>query len=62
MTEPELKSPAQIEPLMPGKNKVARALTLAGLIDKKASGTVLAPLSDPRPSAGSDAEQEFGPV
>lgn len=55
----ELKSPAQIEPLLPGKNKTARAKLLEELITKESSGTVLAPVGDPRPAVQADAS-EFG--
>lgn len=58
-TEPELKSPAKIEPLMPGKNKTERAKALAGLCEKESSGTVLAPEADPRPPVRADAAGEF---
>lgn len=55
MTEPKLKSPAQIESLMPGDNKAARAKALASLVTKESSGTVLAPETDPRPAVRADA-------
>jgi len=57
----KLKSPAQIEPMMPGKNKAARAAALADYVSKESSGTVLALESDPRPAAQADAS-EFGEV
>lgn len=58
-TEPELKSPTQVEPLMPGKNKKERAAALADLCSKESSGTVLAPENDPRPPVRADAAGEF---
>lgn len=61
LTEPELKTPAQIEPLLPGKNKAARANMLSDLVSKESSGTVLAPEHDPRPAVRADAS-EFGEV
>lgn len=57
----KLKSPAQIEPLMPGKNKAARAKALDQFVTKESSGSVLAPESDPRPAVQADAS-EFGEV
>jgi hypothetical protein len=59
-TEPELKSPAQIEPMMPGKNKKERAATLAQLVHAVSGGTVLAPVEDKRPAVAIDAATEFG--
>ncbi len=57
MTEPELKTPAQVEPLIPGKNKQARAAAMADLVNKESSGTVLAPDGDPRPAVRADASE-----
>jgi hypothetical protein len=48
--ETSLASPATIEPLMPGKNKAERAAALGALAEKVSSGSVLAPLDDPRPA------------
>lgn len=56
-TEPKLKSPAQIEPLMPGRNKKEREKALAPLVTKESSGTVLAPETDPRPAVRADANE-----
>ena len=56
----KLKSPAQVEPLLPGKNKQIRAALLNGLITKASSGTTLAPEEDPRPAVQGDAAGEFG--
>jgi hypothetical protein len=56
-TEPELKSPAQIEPLMPGKNKAERARALEALVVKESSGTVLAAAEDPRPAVVVGADE-----
>jgi hypothetical protein len=61
LTEPELKTPAQVESLMPGKNKEERGKALAELVSKESSGTVLAADSDPRPAVKADAS-EFGSV
>lgn len=44
-TEPELKSPAQVEKVI-GKKEAEKVL--ATLVEKVSSGTVLAPLDDPR--------------
>lgn len=52
--EPELKSPAELERLAPGKNKTERAAAIEGLVSKESSGTTLAPENDPRPAARSD--------
>lgn len=52
----ELRSPAQIEKLIPKtKRGVLDALTI-----KTSSGHTLAPISDPRPEARSDAASDFG--
>jgi len=56
-TEPKLKTPAQVEPLMPGKNKAARAKALESLVSKEPSGTVLALEGDPRPAVRADASE-----
>jgi hypothetical protein len=58
-TDPKLKSPAQVEALVPGKNKDERARFLAALVVKESSGTVLAPEGDPRPPVRADAAGEF---
>lgn len=51
-----LRSPAQIEKLFPrGKRDVLDVLTF-----KVSSGRTLAPISDPRPEARSDAASDFG--
>ncbi len=55
----ELKSPAKIEPLLPGKNKTERAKLIGDLVTKESSGTTLAPANDPRPAVQADAS-EFG--
>lgn len=56
-TEPELLSPAKVEPKMPGKNKVERAKALEELTVKESSGTVLAPDEDPRPAVKAGVEE-----
>jgi hypothetical protein len=48
LTEPELRSPAQIEKLLGKKKFTAQA---ADLVEKKSSGFTLAPAEDPRPPA-----------
>lgn len=56
-TEPELLSPAKIEPKMPGKNKTERAKALEALTIKESSGSVLAPDADPRPAIKAGVEE-----
>jgi hypothetical protein len=56
---PKLKSPAEVEPLMPGKNKAARAAALADFTEKVSSGTNLVPDEDPRAPARPKAEDVF---
>lgn len=51
----ELKSPAQVEKVIPR----AQRKLLADLIQSKSSGTVLAPLDDPRPALVNEAAAEF---
>lgn len=53
----KLKSPAQIEPLLPGKNKKQRAAAIEQNVSKESSGTVLAPNEDPRPAVQADANE-----
>lgn len=57
--EPRMKSPAEIQNLVPGKNTAARAAFLKPLVEAKSSGTVLARESDKRPAVGIDAEHQF---
>jgi len=54
-TEPELRSPAQIEKLIP----VSERASLDALYSKESSGLVLVPESDKRPAAKNDAATEF---
>lgn len=54
--EPKLKSPAQVESVIGKKFKAV----LEPLVDKSSSGTVLAPLDDPKPAVRPDAASEFG--
>lgn len=56
LTEPTLKSPAQVEKLLDKKSK---AELLPTLVRKVSSGSVLAPLEDPRPALRPDAQSEF---
>lgn len=62
LTEPKLKSPAQLEKLFPGKNAKARGEAMADLVVKQSSGLNLAPIEDPRPAVKADAASEFGGV
>lgn len=62
LTEPKLKSPAQLEKLFPGKNAKARGEAMADLVVKQSSGLNLAPIEDPRPAVKADAASEFGEV
>jgi hypothetical protein len=63
----KMKSPAMVEPLiaaeLDGKTKKARfeafAALTADLVEKKSSGTVLAPFEDKRPSVTFAASEEF---
>jgi len=57
-TKPKMLSPAQIEKLLPKKQKEA----IGHLVEKISSGTVLAPADDPRPPVTPDAMLEFNPV
>ena len=60
--EVKLRSPAQIEPLLPGKNKAERASLIAEIVVKESSGTTLALEADKRPAVQVDAGAEFGAV
>jgi hypothetical protein len=42
---------------MPGKNKAERAKALEALTTKESTGSVLAPLEDPRPALKAGAEE-----
>lgn len=55
MTEPKLRSPAQIEAVIGKKNKGQ----IEDLVEAISSGTNLVPLEDPRPTKKPDAETEF---
>lgn len=55
MSEPALKSPAQVEKLIPKKVRGG----FSDLYESVSSGTVLAPESDPRPAARPEAAEEF---
>lgn len=54
-TEPEFKSPAQVEKTIGKKAFTA----FEALVDKKSSGTNLVPEADPRPAVKADALAEF---
>jgi hypothetical protein len=56
--EPKLKSPAQVEKLLA---KGARG-ALTDLVSAESSGFTLAPESDPREPAKTDAKSEFGVI
>lgn len=62
LTEPKLKSPAQVEKLFPGKNAAQRQAAMADLVEKKSSGTNLVPIEDPRPAVVVGAANEFEAV
>lgn len=53
----EVASPAQIERLMPGKNKEARAAVLKPLVIKQSSGAVLVPEHDTRAPVRGDGSE-----
>lgn len=57
----KLKSPAQAEPLFPGKNKAVREQKMAelDLVIKQSSGVNLVPESDPRPAVQVGAGADF---
>lgn len=55
----EFKSPAQIEPLLPGKNKAVRAAILEPYVVKESSGTVVVAVTDPRPAIDKGAAGQF---
>ena len=57
-----MKSPAKIEPLLPGKNQKERAACIESLVTKESSGTTLAPDNDPRAAVQADAAGEFGAI
>jgi hypothetical protein len=57
LTEPELKTPAQVEKVMPGRNAAARAAFLEEFVKKESSGTVLAQENDPRPAVRADTSE-----
>lgn len=57
--EPQLKSPAQLEKLMPGRNQKEKAAQIEELVTKVSSGVTLAPDSDPRPSVDPDPVAAF---
>lgn len=62
LTEPKMKSPAQLEKLFPGKNKAEREKAMADLVEKKSSGLNLVPIEDPRPAAAVGASSDFDAV
>jgi hypothetical protein len=55
MTEPKLRSPAQVEKLLGAKRKKE----IEGLVFKPKGKIILAPESDPREPVKPDAEEEF---
>lgn len=59
--EKKMKSPAELEKLMPGSNKEKRAAVLAEVTTKQSSGVVLVPATDKRPAVKGDGS-EFGDV
>ena len=62
MTEPKLRSPAQLEKLWPGKNAKERQANMADLVEKKSSGVNLVPVDDPRPAVQVGANADFDAV
>lgn len=54
MTEPEMKSPAQMDKVLKKEKGV-----IAEFVEKKSSGTVLATLDDERPPVTANAEEDF---
>jgi hypothetical protein len=60
--EPKLQSPAKLERLFPGKNKNERQAAMTDLVEKKSSGTNLAPLDDPRPPVEVGGAADFETV
>jgi hypothetical protein len=58
-TEPELKSPAQVEKVLGKKNF---AIALAEHVDKQSSGYTLVSESDPRPPAQVAQLEDFGVI
>lgn len=57
--EPKMRSPSQLEPLFPGKNKKERADAMLSLVVKVSSGVNLAPEKDPRPAVNVGASADF---
>lgn len=55
--EEKMRSPAQIEKFMPGKNKEARSAAMAEVVTKQSSGAVLVPMSDVRPAVKGDGSE-----
>lgn len=55
----KVKTPAQIEPMLPGKNKDARKALLSPYVSADSKGTVVVPVTDPRPAIGKDAASQF---
>ncbi len=58
----KIKSPAMLEPSVPGKNPKQRKDFLAHLVEARSSGTVLAREDDPRPAVTTAATQQFEEV
>lgn len=58
-SEPELKSPAQVRKLVPGKNDRERAAALAEFTVKESSGHTLVHEDDKRQGVKESAKQEF---
>jgi hypothetical protein len=56
--DPKVKSPAQIEKVLGKKRKGE----IADMIESVSSGTVLAPIDDPRPPVRPEATAEFAPL
>jgi len=64
-TEPELKSPAQCRAVyrkVVGISDEKAKVRIAEIVETKSSGTVLAPIDDPRPPVRPEAQAEFTAV
>lgn len=59
LSEPEMKSVAQVAKLLPGKNDKERRALLAPYTSKESSGHTLVSNDDPRPAVALDAKSAF---
>lgn len=58
----KVRTPADVEKFMPGKNPAERKAFLQKFVEAKSSGTVLAPESDKRPAVKASADEQFEEV